>query len=71
MEYSDRYAGNCPDPNTMCQGECEGLGFYPEYQGDIDEDGIISLDTFMEEGRWKIVTCPDCGGTGRNNSGPD
>lgn len=47
--YSDRYGGNWPDPDTVCQGPCEGMGVYPVQKG----------------GEWTFPTCPDCGGSGR------
>ena len=32
FEFTDRYKALCvpyPDPETMCPGDCEGIGFYP------------------------------------------
>ena len=28
--FTDRYGGNYPDPKTVCKGQCEGMGWYPE-----------------------------------------
>jgi len=31
FEFTSRYGdGPLPDPDTMCPGQCEGLGFYPQ-----------------------------------------
>jgi DnaJ-class molecular chaperone len=52
-EYTDRYKElGMPYPNveTMCKGQCEGTGVYPEE---------------LENGEWEFVTCPDCNGTGK------
>lgn len=64
IEYSDRYGGDYPDPATMCDGECEGLGVYPEWNGERDEQGRIPLEG---EGEWVMKTCETCGGTGKLN----
>ena len=54
FEYTDRYGdANAPrpDPDTMCKGQCEGIGYYPEYT-----DGALTF-----------VRCPDCHGTGKRS----
>ena len=36
-EFTDRYKAMgipYPDPNTMCKGQCDGVGFYPQSIGD-------------------------------------
>ena len=53
MEFTDRYGGpaNWPDPETVCKGQCEGLGVYPT----------------QVDGDWHFVECEECGGTGRRS----
>ena len=48
--WKDRYRGDYPDPETVCEGQCEGMGVYPEQQ---------------ENGEYKFIKCPDCNGTGK------
>ena len=52
IEFTDRYGGpdNWPDPETVCPGQCEGMGVHPTQQSD---------------GSWEFVTCEECGGTGK------
>lgn len=44
IESTDRYGGNPPDPETMCKGECEGMGWVPvqdrEHAGDLIVDSL-------------------------------
>jgi len=28
--WTDRYNGKYPNPKTVCKGQCEGLGVYPD-----------------------------------------
>lgn len=68
MEYSDRYGGQGgPDTLEMCEGQCEGTGFYPEWTGPRDEEGRIIIDADVE-GEWELITCPECRGTGRKET---
>ena len=61
--FTDRYAGNYPDPETVCQGDCEGMGCYPEkIKGAWG--WIVSLFTDGCE----FVECPDCNGTGKRSN---
>lgn len=56
IEITDRYKTlgvPYPDPETMCKGQCEGLGVYPQINHDLDS---------KEE--TKFVKCEDCNGTG-------
>lgn len=68
-----------PDPNTMCQGQCEGSGTVPTYNpfpqpGKVfdPEDAnepwrslwvAAEAEEHSEDG-WHFVKCPDCDGTG-------
>lgn len=36
IEATDRYGGNLPDPEKVCQGPCEGMGVYPAYSPKYD-----------------------------------
>lgn len=49
---TDRYGGNWPDPETVCKGDCEGMGTYPE---EVD-------------GKHVFVKCERCNGTGKEPS---
>jgi hypothetical protein len=71
FEGVDRYGdGPRPDPATMCRGQCEGLGRYPQ---DIRDPSISEY----ERQQWELeeandptddgvhfIVCGDCGGTG-------
>ena len=58
-----------PDPETMCDGQCEGTGFVPVGRLDNDEPWhTLWLEAEAEsptEDGWHFVRCPDCNGTGR------
>jgi hypothetical protein len=62
MIFTDRYKASgipYPDPNTVCKGNCEGMGFYPEPKK-RNNDGTIPVDT-----TWDFIKCEECGGTGK------
>lgn len=52
--WEDRYGGQWPHPSIVCEGRCEGLGFYP----------IQGLEKTSWD-RWTFVKCEQCNGTGR------
>ncbi len=79
FEFTDRYEAAgvpYPDPETMCKGQCDGMGCYPQK---LDDPDI----TAEERRRWQakhddgaqheggacdgyhFITCPDCEGTGK------
>lgn len=70
FEIVDRYTGiGYPDPETMCKGQCEGMGRVP-IQEDETDDRFRSL--WLEAEKEKptddgchFVKCPDCDGTGQ------
>ncbi len=82
MEITDRYKAlgiPYPDPETMCKGQCEGLGVVPIYMpGKNPRDVRPEPETnrvyikLWEEAEakepaadgWHFVKCPDCGGKG-------
>jgi len=51
--FTDRYGGNYPDPKTVCEGQCEGMGVYPEKQ---------------LNGKYKFIKCEECNGTGKKQA---
>src|SRR5687768_5620065 len=72
FEFVSRYGtGPGPDPATMCDGQCEGMGRYPQR---LDDPNL----TQYEREQWRLeharephecdgthfIVCPDCGGTG-------
>ena len=72
IEFTDRYEAlgiPYPDPKTMCKGQCEGTGWVPIAQDDMEEP----FRTLWLEAEKKkptddgthFVTCPNCGGTGK------
>jgi len=82
MEFTDRYkalGAPYPDPETMCKGQCEGLGVVPIYMPGKNprtvhpepETSRVYIKLWEEaEAKepaadgWHFVTCPDCGGKG-------
>lgn len=70
IEWSDRYGGNYPDPATVCQGECEGMGVIPMRRDDDDlaayRDEWDELDRARRaDNGYHFVKCRECGGTGK------
>lgn len=80
-EFTDRYEAlgvPYPDPQTMCKGQCDGLGFYP--QG-LNDPGISDAERVLwqaahdapnaHEGDggkcdgWHFIQCAECGGSGK------
>jgi len=72
-EYTDRYEAigmPPPDPETMCSGQCEGIGVVPVYEDDEDEV-YRTLWQKAEakqhaDDRCHFVKCPECNGTGKD-----
>ena len=61
---TDRYGGNYPDPKTVCEGFCEGMGVYPEN----DKTSPLWIEAEKKkptDDGWHFVKCPDCNGTGK------
>ena len=68
MIFTDRYKAlglPYPDPQTMCQGPCEGTGCYPE-DDPVDPAWQVEHAKEHEEpcDGWHFLRCPDCNGTG-------
>ena len=58
-----------PDLETMCQGQCEGIGWVPIAKDDMSEPWrTLWLEAEAEEPAEKdgyhFVKCPDCNATG-------
>jgi hypothetical protein len=77
-EAQDRYdALNMPrpDPETMCEGECEGTGVYPhkldDYQTEHERVEWIKAHYAQDAHKdgpcdgWHFISCEDCNGTGK------
>lgn len=71
--FVDRYGGDYPDPDTVCRGQCEGLGYYPQ---NIDDPNATEAEKASvahmlnrgdepDEHGTLFITCPDCDGTGK------
>ena len=80
FEYVDRYGDSSaprPDPDTVCNGQCEGMGVYPVKNAisgvaDHDQreiDRIIAESGPSPDG-WYFVRCSTCGGSGKRNEPP-
>jgi hypothetical protein len=67
---TDRYGGNWPDPETVCKGQCDGMGFYPVQASEVTPDMELRDDRsdLTDELGYVFVTCETCGGTGRRNT---
>jgi hypothetical protein len=56
IEWSDRYKAlglPYPDPETMCRGQCEGVGMYPVYLPEFDhrraDESPVSFSGSLDE----------------------
>lgn len=62
----DRYSATGrarPDPETVCLGHCEGMGFFPTKDRSLWPPGAKP-----DEIGYVFVKCGDCDGTGRRKS---
>lgn len=78
FEITSRYGGGPgPDPATMCDGQCEGMGWVPCRWSGLEPAFDVLWQQAHERGNilrrfwhylrcdgWHFVRCPDCGGTG-------
>lgn len=71
IEVFSRYGRGVvgPDPETMCDGQCEGMGRVPVAAD--DEDPVFALlwakaekEKGASDNGYHFVECPTCGGTG-------
>lgn len=68
-EFTDRYKAlgiSYPDPETMCEGQCEGTGWYPEdnQENPLWQEAHNKSNEEKCDG-WHFIKCPDCNGTGK------
>lgn len=70
VQFVDRYSAlgiPRPDPNTMCQGPCEGVGLVPVRNGDDDPELRRRWEEAEEKNPaddgWHFVVCPVCEGS--------
>lgn len=71
-ESTDRYQAlgiPYPDPETMCEGKCEGIGYVPIGKDETEEPfRSLWLEAEAKEHTddgYHFVKCPDCDGTGK------
>ena len=72
FEITDRYQAlgiPYPDPETMCHGQCEGIGFVP-IQADCEDERYRQRWVEAEQMQptddgWHFVKCVDCEGSGK------
>ena len=74
MEVFSRYEAlglPLPEPGTMCDGECEGVGVVPVRFDDMEEPWrTLWLEAEAKEPTddgWHFVLCPTCKGTGKKS----
>lgn len=72
LEISTRYgpAGSpMPDPETMCNGQCEGTGKVPIPADETSPEWktlwVEAEKKSPSDDGWHFVDCPTCGGTGK------
>lgn len=80
IEATDRYGGNWPDPSTVCEGQCDGMGMFPAYDPAYDvragepdhcmpakDDAEMIRQAGVTPGPdgYAFLKCRDCGGTGK------
>lgn len=72
IEFTTRYDAlgiKEPNPETMCNGDCEGTGFVPIHKDDLDEKykelwSDAEKISKSDDG-WHFIKCPDCKGSGK------
>lgn len=73
FEFFSRYGdGPLPDPRTMCQGQCEGMGYVPVKGDDMEEPWrglwLEAEAKSPTDDNWHFVKCPECNGRGLRNT---
>jgi hypothetical protein len=78
FEFTDRYKAlgiPYPDPETMCKGQCEGTGYVPVSENDMEEPFHTLWLEAEAKGRtedgYHFVVCPDCKGNGKERGMSD
>jgi len=74
IEFTDRYQAlgiPYPDPQTMCEGGCEGIGFVPIRKDNKDKIWKSLWEKSEKENPTDdgchFVKCPYCSGTGKKH----
>lgn len=52
FEFTDRYKAAgipYPNPQTMCKGQCEGMGFYPLHIGERKPPVVVEVADSVED----------------------
>ena len=69
IDFTDRYGGKYPDPETICLGPCEGMGCFPLHRNESRIEYIALWEEAEKEQQsdngWHFVKCPECNGTGK------
>ena len=71
IEFTDRYKAlgiPYPDVKTMCLGQCEGTGWFPENDQTNPLWQAAHAKKPHECDGWHFVKCPDCDGTGKRKA---
>ena len=78
IEFTDRYKATgtpYPDPETMCKGQCDGMGWVPVHKDDPNDDDGNWNDLWLEAEKktptddgYHFVICPTCNGTRMDNN---
>ena len=79
IEITDRYSATGtprPEPETVCEGDCDGMGYYPENKESLNIEAVkvkggsllivgqVNDDkTPTEEDSHVFVMCPECCGS--------
>ena len=74
FEFTDRYKAlgiAYPESETMCLGQCEGMGWVPIAKDDMEEPWhslwLEAEKKAPADDGWHFVKCPDCNGTGKRS----
>jgi hypothetical protein len=75
-EFTSRYGSDLPDPDPLCPGPCEGMGWVPVNAGEPDPTLRLLYQQStqpLDEIGYRFVPCPDCDATGlrRPDTGHD
>jgi hypothetical protein len=80
IQFVDRYSVlgiPRPNPETICGGNCEGTGWYPEISRNdqwLKAHLVMAVKSFgrhlFECEGWHFLKCETCGGTGRIKGEP-
>lgn len=68
--FTDRYGGNYPDLDTICKGDCEGMGYVPvsETTEGYKEKWKAAEEKEPTADGYHFVKCNQCEGTGKSEN---